>query len=481
MTNSRKLFPALCGAACVATLSVRAPAQGGAAKAPPATRRPPPTAQASAPGAQASRQAPIFEVDPMWPKPMPNHWLLGSAVGLAVDAKDHVFVVNLTDSFTERTETGADQTPPIGECCFRAPNVLEFDPQGKLVGHWGPQGRPQAPGEGFTWPTQNHGLAIDAQGNVWIGGSGGTDAQLLKFTREGKFIAAFGKPGALPSAAPVAPADTAGAGRAGARGGARGGDTAAAGAAGARGFAVVGRGGGGRGRGRGGAGPSLPPNSGSTESFGAPARIAFDESANEGFVADGFRNRRVAVIDLASGAVKRFWGAYGNRPDDAPLPAYNPEATAAQQFGNAVRCAELSKDGMVYVCDALNDRIQVFRKDGAFVKEQRIAPATRGEGSVWGIAFSRDAQQKYLYVADGSNMKVHVLDRQSLEELTSFGDGGKQPGQFIGVHSIAVDSKGNVYTAESNEGKRVQKFVFKGVGPVTKPNAGVLWPKRTGR
>jgi DNA-binding beta-propeller fold protein YncE len=234
--------------------------------------------------------------------------------------------------------------------------------------------------------------------------------------------------------------------------------------------------GGGRGRGRGGA-PGLPPNSASTESFGGAAGIAFDEAAGEAYVADGSRNHRVAVVDLKTGAIKRFWGAYGKTPDDASTPAYAPGATP-QQF-KSVRCVHIAKDGLVYVCDRANDRIQVFKKDGSFVKEKTVAPGTLGDGSVWDVAFSRDAQEKYLYVADGMNMKIHILDRQTLDELAAFGDGGRVPGEFYGVGSIVTDSKGNIYTGETYEGKRVQKFQYKGVGPA-KANEGVLWPKSAG-
>ena len=132
----------------------------------------------------------------------------------------------------------------------------------------------------------------------------------------------------------------------------------------------------------------------------------------------------------------------------------------------------------MYVCDRPNDRIQVFRKNGQFVKEQRIAPNTLGDGSVWDIAFSRDPQQKYMYLADGKNERMYVMDRQSLAILTQFGDGGRQPGQWFAVHSIATDSKGNLYTTETYEGKRLQKFVYKGLAPVAKMNQGVVWPSR---
>jgi DNA-binding beta-propeller fold protein YncE len=397
--------------------------------------------------------APRLEVDPLWPKPMPNRWILGSTVGVAVDARDHVFVVHLTDSFTPRTEIGLATNPPTGECCAPAPNVLEYDPAGNLVGHWG------GPGQGYDWPEMNQGIAVDDSGNVWIGGSGGADTRILKFAHDGKFIAQFGKAGSAPTAT----------------GGARAADTAYAGVSPGR-AAGAGRGAAGRGgRGR-GATPALPANSESMDSFGGPAGFSFDAKANEAYVADGYRNHRVAVIDMTTGAIKRFWGAYGEKPNDADTAKYEPGGAAPKQFGSPVLCAKLSNDGLVYVCDTQNDRIQVFKKDGSFVKEKVIAPTTRGTGSVWDVAFSRDPKQRFIYVADGSNMKVHVLDRESLDELTAFGDGGRQPGQFYAVHSVATDSKGNLYTVETFEGKRIQKFNYRGVQPVKSMNEGVLWP-----
>jgi DNA-binding beta-propeller fold protein YncE len=212
------------------------------------------------------------------------------------------------------------------------------------------------------------------------------------------------------------------------------------------------------------------------DSFGGPAGFSFDAKANEAYVADGTRNHRVAVIDMTTGAIKRFWGAYGEKPNDADTAKYEPGGAAPKQFGSPVLCAKLSNDGLVYVCDTQNDRIQVFKKDGSFVKEKVIAPTTRGTGSVWDVAFSRDPKQRFIYVADGSNMKVHVLDRESLDELTAFGDGGRQPGQFYAVHSVATDSKGNLYTVETFEGKRIQKFNYRGLQPVKSMNEGVLWP-----
>ena len=360
--------------------------------------------------AQGAVQAPRFEVDPFWPKPLPNHWILGSSVGVTVDARDHVFIIHRgAPTLNERTEIGLATTPRSAEdCCLPAPPILEFDAAGNLVGHWG------GPGPGYEWPTSNHGVTVDDKGNVWIGGNGKGDAHILKFTRDGKLLMQFGH-----------------------------------------------------------AGKSSGSND--TENFGQVAKIFVDPKANEAYVADGYGNKRVAVIDADTGKFKRYWGAYGNKPDDTDLGKYDPEAPPAPQFRTPVHCAELANDGLVYVCDRPNDRIQVFQKDGKFVKETFIARKTLGDGSVWDIAFSRDPQQRYLYLADGKNEKVYILDRDTLKILTSFGDGGRQPGQFFGVHSIATDSKGNIYTTETYEGKRLQKFVYKGLGPVTKPE-GVPWP-----
>jgi DNA-binding beta-propeller fold protein YncE len=400
-------------------------------------------------------QAPRFEVDPLWPKPLPNHWLLGSATGIAIDSRDHVYVIHLTDSFTPRTETGAgpanNNVTPAGECCSSAPNVLEFDADGNLVKSWG------GPGQGFDWPAQNAGLGIDPSGNLWIGGIGGADTRILKFTKDGAFVAQYGKGFVAPP--PAAPAAA---------------DTQYAGQSPGRGQAAAGRGGrGGRGGGR-GAAPSAPPASTSLEAFGGATAFAFNAGSGELLVADGSRNRRIAVVDMNTGAIKRFFGAYGAAPEDAPT-TYAPNDPPARQF-SGVRCVETASDGTIYVCDSRNNRIQVFGKDGKFVREARIAPNTLANGSVWDIAFSRDPQQRFLYVADGSNMKVHVLERSSLNHLTSFGDGGRYPGQFLAVSGVATDSKGNLYTIEADQGKRLQRFVFKGVGAVSR-NQGVLWPK----
>jgi DNA-binding beta-propeller fold protein YncE len=354
-------------------------------------------------------QAPMFEVDPFWPKPF--NGLLGMAIGVWVDEQDYVWIIHRSSATLHNNEKGAELNPPIAECCRGAPPVLAFDPEGNLVKAWG------GPGPGYEWPQSNHGIHIDFKGNVWIGGNGEKDAHILKFTKDGKFLMQVG---------------------------------------------------------------GLGKNAGSNdlENFGRVAKIWVDPQTNEAYIADGYLNKRVAVIDADTGKMKRYWGAYGNKPDDTNLGNYDPKAPPAQQFRNPVHCVERSNDGLIYVCDRTNDRVQVFRPDGTFVKEAFFAKNTLGSGSAWDIAFSRDPEQRFVVLADGQNNRVRIIVRDTLAEVTAFGDGGRQPGQFYGVHSIATDAKGNIYTTETWEGKRLQKFVYKGIGNVMAANQGVLWPKR---
>ena len=375
-------------------------------------------------------QAPRLEVDPLWPKPLPNHWILGSTIGVWVDTDDHVWIIHRSTATLGNNEKTLETKQ--GECCAGAPPILEFDQEGNLLRHWG------GPGQGYEWPDSNHGIFIDYKGNVWIGGNGAPDSHILKFTKDGKFLLQVGKKGARR--------------KEGAAAGNQEGQVA--------GFV----------------GGSNDP-----VSFGRVAKIFVDAKANEAYVADGYLNKRVAVLDADSGKIKRFWGAYGNKPDDTPLPPYNPSNPPAQQFYNPVHCADMSVDRLIYVCDRVGDRLQVFTPEGKFVKEQWYEKNTLNAGSVWDIAFSKDAQQRFIFMADGVNEKVKIIDRQTLQELTTFGDGGRYPGQFYGVHSIAIDSKGNLYTTETYEGKRIQRFLYKGMAPVTKMNQGVVWPSRSTR
>ena len=365
--------------------------------------------RAAAAQAKAAVLAPRFEVDPLWPKRLPNHWVLGQVIGVTVDDQDHVWIVH-RDNLLGANESAASQDPPTASCCVKAPPVLEFDPAGNVVGHWG------GPGSGYDWPNSNHGITVDHKGNVWIGANEGNDAHVLKFTKAGQFLMQFGR----------------------------------------------------RGQNKG---------SNDLENFGRPAKIFVDAKNNEAYIADGYGNKRVVVIDADTGRFKRYWGAYGNKPDDTNPGPYDPKAPPAKQFRSPVHCADLSHDGLVYVCDRPNDRLQVFKADGTFVKEKFIAADTLGDGSVWDVAFSKDPQQKYLFLADGKNEKIYVMLRDTLEILTTFGAGGRQPGQFFAVHSIALDSKGNMYTVETYEGRRLQKFVYKGLAPVTRMDQGTVWPR----
>src|SRR3984957_8022892 len=252
-------------------------------------------------------RAPRFEVDPLWPKPLPNHWVMGMTIGVSVDAQDHIWIINRPRTNAPR-ELHAQSDPPAAECCASAPPVLEFDQAGTLLRHWG------GPGDGFDWPVSNHGITIDYKGNVWIGGNNRTaeaapqDDAVLKFTQDGKFLLQIGKPG-------------------------------------------------------------QSKGSNDVQNLKQPAKMFVDPKSNELYVADGYGNHRVIVFDADTGIYKRHWGAYGKKPDDIALAPYKPGEPPAQQFRNPVHCAQLANDGLLYVCDRVNDRIQVFKPDGTFVKE----------------------------------------------------------------------------------------------------------------
>jgi DNA-binding beta-propeller fold protein YncE len=358
--------------------------------------------------AQGADQVPIYEVDPMWPKtPLPNKWVLGNIIGVDVDSRDNVWIVHRPHSLTPN-EIPMNQKPPTGEdCCMAAPPILAFDQSGNLVKHWGPINLAQNPAGGPDWPDAEHGIFVDHNDNVWLGAGGDgmskSDSALFKFSLDGKLIKRFGVKG-------------------------------------------------------------QPFNSNDMNNFGQPADIHVDRATNEVWVADGYRNRRVIVLDAATGAYKRHWGAYGNKPDDTAT-TYDPNAPPSKQFRPPVHCVLIANDGMVYICDRGNDRIQVFTKDGKFVREQFIAKNTLSAGSVWDIDFSIDPEQRFLFLADGINHKIRILRRSDLQEVSSFGHHGRWAGGFYAAHSIAMDSKQNLYVGETWEGKRVQKFVYKGMGP----------------
>jgi DNA-binding beta-propeller fold protein YncE len=341
--------------------------------------------------AAAAQEAPRFQVEPFWPKPLPENWILGQVSGIAVAPDDTIWLVHRPASLVD-DEKGATLNPPATKCCKAAPAVLAFDADGNLKRSWG------GPGEGYDWPKSEHGIHVDKEGNIWLAGNNKEDHQILKFSAEGKFLQQIGKPGA-------------------------------------------------------------PGGSNSTTQLGSPAHMITDDASNELYVADGYQNRRIIVFDSKSGAYKRHWGAYGKAPPpDDKLPPYRPDAPLSQSFANPVHCVRLANDGLVYVCDRANDRIQVFRRDGTFVKEFRVEPATLQNGSVWDLVLSTDPEQRFIFIADGANGQIHTIAREDGKLLSQWGRHGRQAGQFKWIHNIGIDSKGNLYTAEVGFGRRAQKF-----------------------
>ena len=338
-----------------------------------------------------AQQVPRFQVDPTWPKQLPNNWILGQIGGIAVDSHDHIWVYQRPRTLTD-DERGAALNPPVSKCCLPAPPIMEFDQDGNLLQAW------SGVGAGRDFPNSEHGIFVDKQDRIWIAGNDkDSDHMVLQFTSEGKFVMQIGN----------------------------GGKT---------------------------------EGSNSHQYLGRPAMAVVDDDADELYIADGYKNKRVVVFDAKTGEYRRHWGAYGTKPEDTDLGAYDPSAPCAMQFRNPVHCVRIARVGLVYVCDRVNNRIQVFQKDGTFVKEFLVEPATRGAGSAWDIALSHDAEQLYLFVADGTNNEIHIVVRETGEKLGSFGHAGRGAGQFHWVHALAIDSKGNLYTGDVDTGKRVQKF-----------------------
>jgi DNA-binding beta-propeller fold protein YncE len=340
---------------------------------------------------QAKKSAPVptFEPDPSFPKSLPNHWMLGQISGTAVDQQDHIWVLHRPRTLDDHDKYEADGK---GDCCKPAPPVLEFDQAGNLLSSWG------GSGSGYEWPDNEHGIFVDHQNNVWITGNGDTDAQILKFTRDGKFLLQIGH-------------------------------------------------------------HAHSKGSNDTENLGRPAGLVVNAATNEVFVADGYANRRVIVFDATTGAYKRHWGAYGKRPDDSAPRTRAYEGEGSAQF-NLVHGLRISKDNLVYVGDRVNNRVQVFRLDGTYVNEVYLERKTSSaEGTAFDVAFSPDPAQRYFYVPDGSNKKVQIVDRQSLQVVGFFGGiGGHGVGEFFHIHSAATDSKGNVYLGEVNNGRRILRW-----------------------
>ena len=374
------------------------------------------TASAQAQAMPGANDVPTFQYDATWPKPLPNNWITGNIGAMVIDAKDHIWVAHRPGSTTSLSERYGLTNE--GECCFPAPPVLEFDMAGNLLQAWGPihdaKGellgkQTWGPFPDVQWPNSEHGIFADDK-YVYVGANS-APSQILKFTRDGKFVKRFGK--------------------------------------------------------------EESKSSNDTMNFAGPTQMFVDPKTNELFVADGYRNRRIIVLDAETGTYKRHWGAYGKRPPDGPQGgnpiegAYGPTAMTRSQNFATVHCAIMSRDRMIYVCDRVNDRIQVFKTDGTYVKEGRVGENAKGFGAVHGLGISPDANQRFLYVADGANKKVWIVRRDDLKVLGSFSSGGRMGGQIIIAHTLAVDSKGNVYVGETIDNNRVQRFKFMGFKPMT--------------
>jgi DNA-binding beta-propeller fold protein YncE len=373
---------------------------------------------------------PTFEVDPGWPK-IPNDWILGITSGLAIDADNNIWVL-------QRPRTLAPEDVP-----HAAPPVLVFDIAGNFIKGWG------GDGEGYEWPGTEHGIFVDHNDFVWIAGSGNGDDQILKFTTDGELVMQIG------------------------RAGASGGNT-------------------------------------DTLNVRQAADVYVYPSTNELFVADGYGNRRVIVFDAETGRYKRMWGAFGNPPTDPPpsaggrggrgggggagAAAESEADRAASQSFDLVHGVRVSNDGLVYVSDRRGMRFQVFTVAGSYITQVMVGrnevdsaaiaervgdmmwdrPASRwiemvntAHQSASRSAFSADAEQRYLFIADRSNQQVIVFDRQTLQPLSRFGRVGNRPGEFYVLHDMVADPQGNLYTAEVQEGRRAQKFVLTGYAPVS--------------
>ncbi len=369
-------------------------------------------------------KVPVFEVDPAWPR-LPNNWVLGNVSKISVDQHDNVWIIH-----RPRT-VAADKTA--------APPVVELDKNGKFVQAWGGEGT------GYDWPDAEHNIFVDYKDNVWISGSSPSgqsktkrsDDMLLKFTNNGKFLMEIG-------------------------------------------------------------GRTVSRGSKDPKSVNKPGDIFVSAKTNEVYVADGYGNRRVIVFDADTGAFKRMWGAFGKPPEDdansgGPGPSGGPSATARDREGDVARSGTprvldtegpgparfaspvhgviVSNDNIVYVADRSNRRVQLFTPDGKYLGQMFVNRAGPATGSASGLAFSPDKDQQFLYISDYGNSRVVVVDRKTLTVLYQFGKRSAAPGDFQGIHHIAVDSKGNLYTAEVAPGARAQRFIFKGLSSTLPPNA----------
>jgi DNA-binding beta-propeller fold protein YncE len=359
----------------------------------------------AATGQRASApMVPQYQPDPSFPH-LPNDWALGNVSDVAVDLHDNIWIIHRPRT----VKAGRTSAPP----------VLEFDASGRFLQAWGGES------SGYDWPDAEHNIVVDHRSNVWISGSSPSgqsrttrsDDMLLKFTSSGRFLLQIG-------------------------------------------------------------GRSMSRGSTDTGSVNKPGDVFVSAKTNEVYVADGYGNRRVIVFDADTGAFKRMWGAFGNPPADdaesggpgpsggplgaapaAPGPAtLDTQGPGPPRFASPVHGIVVSNDGIVYVADRHNRRVQLFTTDGRYLRQFFVNRAGPSPDSVSALALSPDRDQRLLYMADFGNSHVILADRRSLAILTQFGQRGTEPGDFQGIHQLAVDSHGTLYTAEVAPGARVQKF-----------------------
>jgi len=368
-----------------------------------------------------AQDAPVYKVDPFWPKPLPNKWSMQQVVDIEIDAQDHVWMINRPDPKPD--EMGATAKPPRAECCALGPEIMEFDTDGNLLKSWSGAGVPG-------WPARLQSLNVDRAGNIWVSGTAAGDS-IIKLSSDGKPLWDFGHRVAK--------------------------------------------------------GEKPQQNNQQTDTLNGIGAFALDEDAHEIYVADGFVNKRILVYDADTGAYKRGWGGHGiplSEIDNDPSPNYELSGPPPdqRQFAPVLHCVVLSKDNLVYVCERGSDRIQVFTKEGRFVTSYFVHPSTQARGlncggpfsakdgpcgTVFHLTFSHDPQQQYAYVADGTNNMVWMLHRKDGALAGSFGGNGRYAGQLHWIDAIAADSKGNLYTGEVEDGKRIQKFLLTGGKPAT--------------
>jgi len=345
---------------------------------------------------QAQDGGPRYKVDADWPKrPLPNKWFFGGITGLDVDSNDNVWVLSRPADLDE-TENYATLKPPTAECCVAAPTIVAFNPAGDVIASFSAQ--------------QGHGMVVDRQGNVWIGSD-----RVRKYTRDGKQIGEIGR---------VADRQPPGKD-----------------VEGVKAFRA-----------------KYPPTT--PLIVGGLEELRTDDDRKEIYVIDSYLGGRVLVYDMDTMQLKRGWGAYGKPLADisaGPGGRYDPKAPAKDFLGHVT--LNVARDGTVYAADRPSNRIQVFTREGKYLKEFFIATETLERGSAGGVAFSADPQQRYMFISDIQNNTIWILNRQDGKLLSRIGSTGNWAGQFHGLHMIATDSKGNIFTGEVQAGERVQKFV----------------------